>query len=972
MVNIVVPREVVATVTASGVLVAGTHTPVNASSGNKTLTLPTSVTAGAHLSVEKADASANTVTVSGSIRGGASTIVLSGQYESVELIANTDGTSWYPVANNLPSAAYAPLAPWSAISHGKIKGGNIVPKPDPTNGGASQGVGAMWAEWDWNNWIKPQIDRAIALRLNAIRIIGSPQSVLTYASTSLPQISQAAYNARWRQIAEYCLRNGLYLYPTLTEKWAFMWTSFHGLGGTAPWNFQEPVATAVITSSAAALAKYPNIVGFDLFQEGSGSHGDGLVLADVLALYSAIRAVAPGIPLTTSDSSGSYGSADAFWTNTTSLPYQAWTSQGGADFVDLHIYTEGVNATQLDGYIKRVGRPIIIGEYGGGQNLSSASRAARYQSARVLHNRPGVLGSLLWALADQGTAPSSQFGVWDNTGFSQPAYPSPNGSTPLSVTTGRRSDVVTVLEGFASTEIPAPLEARPNAKNMVFLGTSWTEGNQDGTGTRYPALVGTALPWATVTNLGKTSWTSTEVAMRWGAPVTLDAFTLPASTTPAAVSILSPSGAYRTGSATQFAWTGELRDRASDAVYASGVVLRHDASGAALSGWTIERGTAGSSVAIPAGAVFVCTEFESMKDATLVIEVGRNNFTDPAVVIRDINAIRAAHGTSSAPFLVLAVPTASGETVGTVPYSRIKRLNHALRAAFPNEFVDIRRYLIDRGLVVTGTPAVASDVDQVIADTIPQSLLVGPTYDHPNATGYKAIAAAVLDGLSRVGAMVGPSSGVSGVTTTALGPMVWDATDVPDALGSPVNNVLDRTGYTILQAAATSAAPILSYDAGSGRRYLRFDGVDDRMYGLTGDIGQAFTIVAKVRFRDLSTFAQGVFWSYDSPGAAFSVSTTGRVVLNSGTAVQTATGVVAQGATVTIAGVANGASSAAGVAGAALTTGDAGTRGVLTQIVVGFSFDTAARFAAIDLFQLRVFPWALTEAQVTAVAAQVA
>jgi hypothetical protein len=337
----------------------------------------------------------------------------------------------------------------AALTEGKIKGGNITVKP---NGGS---WGGLWSEWDWDNWIKPQVDRAVVLGLNTVRIIGAPQVVFN-ASTSPSQISQATYDSRWKQLAQYCLDQGLRLYPALTEKWAFM-----GYTG-APNNFQDATVTAGITTTAAVLAQYENVIGFDIFQEGTGV-ADGLVLADVLALYAAIRAVAPGIPLTTSNSSGGFGTAAGFWADTSSLSYQAWTATGGADFVDIHVYLEGVNAADLDGFVERTSMPILIGEYGADQSLSSSSQVARYTSARVLHNRAGVLGSLVWALADQGTSTTNQAGVWDNTGFTQGTWPTDPSTAPLSTTSGQRTNLVNELHWFANAFTPIVSQtAQPN------------------------------------------------------------------------------------------------------------------------------------------------------------------------------------------------------------------------------------------------------------------------------------------------------------------------------------------------------------------------------------------------------------------------------------------------------------------------------------------------------------------------------
>lgn len=324
----------------------------------------------------------------------------------------------------------------------KIKGGNIVPRP-------SVGPSGLWAEWDWENWIKPQVDRAISLGFNTIRAIGAPQVVLVRTSGEMPRLSSATYNARWEQLAAYCLEKGIRLYPSLTEKWAFMYSKFGDMGGEPPWNFQDPTVTEIVVSSAAALAKFPNVIGFDIFQEGGGSHGDGLVVEDVLALYRAIREVAPQVPLTTSESSASYPTPEAFWSNTTSLPYQLWVHPDGADFIDVHIYLESVDPDDIDELLARTGLPAVIGEFGGGQDIPREARIARYRSAQVLHNRADVSGSLVWALADQGISGDKMFGVFDNTGYvASPPGTRAVGGSPLSVTVGQRTELVDALRTF--------------------------------------------------------------------------------------------------------------------------------------------------------------------------------------------------------------------------------------------------------------------------------------------------------------------------------------------------------------------------------------------------------------------------------------------------------------------------------------------------------------------------------------------
>ena len=159
---------VAATLTANGNATAGHHTPVDATSGAVTVTLP-SVSAsnvGAKLSVEKIDTSANAVTVSGSIRGTASTLTLTTKGAAVELLADSAG-SWWPIHSPLVqsiaaadssvvvggtsgaptvkvgdlSATYGPLAPQRMRNYGQTV--NRVIDPTQAVGYSSDPFGQL-------------------------------------------------------------------------------------------------------------------------------------------------------------------------------------------------------------------------------------------------------------------------------------------------------------------------------------------------------------------------------------------------------------------------------------------------------------------------------------------------------------------------------------------------------------------------------------------------------------------------------------------------------------------------------------------------------------------------------------------------------------------------------------------------------------------------------------------------------------
>jgi len=306
----------------------------------------------------------------------------------------------------------------------------------------------------------------------------------------LPVLTQAAYDAHWAQLAEYCGDNGLFLYPALCQVSDFNYFP--------PVNYQNPAVTASVVSTAAVLSKYPNVIAFDVFQEGlasgvpwepntvyttqfyvnlvtnggnlytcttagtsaasGGPTGTGasitdgtavwkysgvpLLAADVLALMAAVRDVS-GVPLTMSSALyTNISTSTTFWRGVKYNHYQVNADPAGSDFIDLHFYDSNVRAEQLSTYLSYFKKPLMIGEFGVGQDLSSADQVARYALPVAVHQQPGVLGSFVWALADQGTSNANKFGCWDNTGFVQ-------GSAPLSTSAGQRANLVGKLNELA-------------------------------------------------------------------------------------------------------------------------------------------------------------------------------------------------------------------------------------------------------------------------------------------------------------------------------------------------------------------------------------------------------------------------------------------------------------------------------------------------------------------------------------------
>lgn len=91
---------VASTVTSSGTLAVSKLTPCDATTGALSMALPTGQSAGKQLEAQKIDSTANTVTLTGNIRGvGSASLALKLQYEGILLVADSSG-SWWPMGDH--------------------------------------------------------------------------------------------------------------------------------------------------------------------------------------------------------------------------------------------------------------------------------------------------------------------------------------------------------------------------------------------------------------------------------------------------------------------------------------------------------------------------------------------------------------------------------------------------------------------------------------------------------------------------------------------------------------------------------------------------------------------------------------------------------------------------------------------------------------------------------------------------------
>ena len=158
-------------------------------------------------------------------------------------------------------------------------------------------------------------------------------------------------------------------------------------------------------------------------------------------------------------------------------------------------------------------------------------------------------------------------------------------------------------------------------------------------------------------------------------------------------------------------------------------------------GWTIARAAAGSAVAIPTGSwEFVSSENKGHRGDIALFWAGRNNINDLVAWTQKM----VDHMVGFTPrFLVLSVITGAGEGTGNTGHTAIVAANAALAAAFPDNYIDIRRHLIDNGLAQAGIAPTSQDTADIAADTVPASLRGDQI--HLNAAANRVVARKVAE-----------------------------------------------------------------------------------------------------------------------------------------------------------------------------------------------------------------------------------
>ena len=285
----------------------------------------------------------------------------------------------------------------------RLRGVNIVPTFDAGVIPADQhsSWSTMWRAWDWNGWIKPQIDDAAAIG-NAIRFFGNTHCI------AQGNITQATYLAQWRQVLDYSLAKGLFIYPCG--------------GDLGHWgNFTWAQSVALYTAWANMLSTYPNVVGVDITNEAWGQMSPANVgpttynqpesYVDLLAALGGIVRSEAGLRI-----AHSFPLADSSWWTLSTAPIPALFEM--SDFLDYHIYASTTPAQAAQAFTNSwgFGKHMVIGEFGVNETLSSDARTTRYQQiSNIVASRTDIDGALAWSCWDlaMGSCPDCRSGLYD-------------------------------------------------------------------------------------------------------------------------------------------------------------------------------------------------------------------------------------------------------------------------------------------------------------------------------------------------------------------------------------------------------------------------------------------------------------------------------------------------------------------------------------------------------------------------------
>ena len=193
---------------------------------------------------------------------------------------------------------------------------------------------------------------------------------------------------------------------------------------------------------------------------------------------------------------------------------------------------------------------------------------------------------------------------------------------------------------------------------------------------------------------------------------------------------------------------------------------------------------------------------------TAIIWAGRNNYTDPTTVKADIASMVMALGHNR--YIILSVMNGNyaSEYQGQANYNTITQLNSDLQSLYPNNYIDIREYIIQHGLTDAGITPTAQDLIDIGNDVPPTSLTTDGL--HLTAAGYAVVAKQVYNFItahletSAQSTKLLNLSNLAGIFSTP--PAIGAGTPNAGTFTDLTANFYNTTGGVLLYASSTNVA----------------------------------------------------------------------------------------------------------------------------------------------------------------------
>jgi hypothetical protein len=236
----------------------------------------------------------------------------------------------------------------------------------------------------------------------------------------------------------------------------------------------------------------------------------------------------------------------------------------------------------------------------------------------------------------------------------------------------------------------------------------------------WPGVLATLLG-KPVYNGGKSGQSADEIALRQGGMVML---VVPAG------GVIPASGAVTVTTSSAIGWRV---DRSwSDVGTIAGVPGTLSRSGSVL---TFTRTTAGTEVAVPVEVPFVSTLGTTHAESTSYFMIGRNDigYTNPTPGVGNdvrnrLNAANIAAVGGLTPknprFFIFGTLNSTGEGVGSTNYNIITGSNDDLARLYPDNYYDMRKYIVEQSIYDQGITPTAADLTSIANGRPPATIML--------------------------------------------------------------------------------------------------------------------------------------------------------------------------------------------------------------------------------------------------------